>query len=358
MNAAPIEASDGRRVWIGGRARLCFAGTSLLGLAQHPEVLAASREALERCGLSAAAARSTSGNFAEHEALEHELAEFIGAPAALLFPDGWLADAAALAGLSQGDYAFLADAGAHASLTEPLRAAGSRPVAFDASADLPARGPRPRCVLTDGLYPSASRRARAAVLLGQLDDDERLLIDDSHGLGYLGPIGRGCAALDGCASDPRVRITGSLAKQLGATGGFAAGPVEWVEGLRSGAYEVLGTTPIPPAVAAGARAALGLLGREPERLERLRTRDREWGEWREAWGLAPAAEPVPVLAFPIDDPDRGRRVADRLLERDLFAPFMQYGGEPGVLRVAVSALHTDEDLARLRAALEELLPPD
>jgi hypothetical protein len=73
--------------------------------------------------------------------------------------------------------------------------------------------------------------------------------------------------------------------------------------------------------------------------------------------LAPAAEPVPVLALPIVEPERGRRVAAELLERDLFAPFMQYGGEPGALRVAVSALHADEDLGRLRAALEELLPP-
>lgn len=357
MNAAPIEASDGRQVWIGGRPRLCFAGTSLLGFAQHPEVLAASREALERCGLSATAARATSGNFAEHEALETELANFVGAPAALLFPDGWLADAAALRELRGGRFEFVVDREAHASLTDPLGAEFTARLAFASGETLPARSARPRCALTDGLYPSATRRAQASALLAQLDADELLLIDDSHGLGYLGPEGRGCAALDHCASDPRVRITGSLAKQLGATGGFAAGPIEWIEGLRERSLEFLGTTPIPPAVAAGARAALGLLQREPERLERLRARAAELGAWRRAWGLAPAIEPVPVLALPIAEPARGRRIAGELLERDLFVPFMQYGGEPGALRVAVSALHTDEDLARLRAALEELLPP-
>jgi 8-amino-7-oxononanoate synthase len=357
LNAVPIEASDGRRVWIAGRPRLCFAGTSLLGLAQHPEVLAAAREALERCGLSATAARATSGNFAEHEALEHELAAFLGAPAALLFPDGWLADAAVLGDLSRGPFEFAAHAGAHASLTEPLRAAGREVAGFGAHAALPARGSRPRCVVADGLYPSAARRAAPAKWLAALDPDEVLLIDDSHGLGYLGPLGRGCAALDGCADDPRVRLTGSLAKQLGATGGFAAGPRAWIEGLRDRAPQVRGTTPIPPAVAAGARAALRLLVREPERLERLRARAAQLDEWRVAWGLARATEPVPVLALPIADAERGRRVAAELLKSDLFAPYMQYGDEPGALRVAISALHTDEDVDLLRAALEELLPP-
>lgn len=357
MNAAPIEASDGRRVWIDGRPRLCFAGTSLLGLAQDPDVLAASREALERCGLSATAARATSGNFAEHEALEAELAAFLGAPAALLLPDGWLADAAALRELRGRGFDFVADREAHASLTDPLGAEVAALQTFASDDPLPARRERPRCVLTDGLYPSASRRAQARALLAELDADELLLIDDSHGLGYLGPEGRGCAALDGCAGDPRVRITGSLAKQLGATGGFAAGPREWIERLQEQALEVLGTTPIPPAVAAGARAALALLQRDPARLANLRARAAELGTWRPTWGLAPATEPVPVLALPIAEPERGRRVAAELLERDLFVPFMQYGGDPGALRVAVSALHTDEDLARLRAALEELLPP-
>lgn len=357
MNAAPIEASDGRQVWIGGRPRLCFAGTSLLGLAQHPEVLAASREALERCGLSATAARATSGNFAEHEALEAELAAFLGTPGALLFPDGWLADAAALRDLRGGAFDFVADRDAHASLIDPLGAESRALQTFENQRPLPARRDRPRCVLTDGLYPSATRRAQAGVLLAQLDADEVLLIDDSHGLGYLGPEGRGCAALDSCAKDPRVRITGSLAKQVGASGGFAAGPRAWIERLREQALEALGTTPIPPSVAAGARAALGLLQRDPERLDSLRARAAELGDWRRAWGLAPAAEAVPVLALPIADSERGRRIAAGLLDLDLFVPFMQYGGDPGALRVAVSALHTNEDLARLRAALEKLLPP-
>ncbi|MCB9915270.1 MAG: pyridoxal phosphate-dependent aminotransferase family protein [Planctomycetes bacterium] len=275
----PATAASATRLVRGGRTLLSFAGTGYLGLAHHPAVLDAAREALARCGLSAGAARGTTGTFDEHEALEEELARFLGVEAVALAPDGWLADAAALEALAPEVDALLLDVDAHAALRAAARLVDLprhdyAPHALDeARAWLDARGAHRPALLCDGVHPMAQRVAELPLLLELVGSRGALVVDDSHGLGVLGAHGRGTVEAF-ALRDARLVVTGSLAKALGAGGGFVAGDAELVARVRTSSAAYNTTTPVPPAVAAGARAALRVLADDPARLERLRANAR------------------------------------------------------------------------------------
>ncbi len=339
-----------------GRTFLSFAGTGYLGLAHHPEVVEAAREALSTCGLSAGASRETSGSFVQHEQLEEGLARFLGVEAALVTPSGWLANGALLASPPEPRLAFV-DAEAHPSLTASAGQGGAEVMTYEATDLAPVRQRLSDAVgeavalCTDGLFPMAQRVADVPGLLELLPGDGLLVLDDSHGIGVLGEGGRGTARQLG-VTDARVAITGSLAKALGAAGGLVAGSAALVERVRAGGDSYAGTTPIPPAVAAGACAALGVLEREPARHGRLLENARRLGELGVRLGRARHPLPIPVLAVPVPDEDRGRGLQAALEDAGLFVPWTRYGGGGGDLRIAVTSEHGAEEIERLAAVLE------
>lgn len=360
MPARRVEAATATTLTLGGRELLSFAGTGYLGLAHHPEVLEAVREALGRCGLSAGASRVTSGSFEEHEALEERLARFLGVEAALLTTDGWLADEAVLEAQAGELGAVLLDRNAHDSLRVAARLTGAATHEFDpadlgdADAFLAGHPGARVAVLTDGVFPMRQRIADLPSLLGRAGEDGLLLVDDSHALGMLGDGGRGSASQHGL-DDPRLLTAGSLAKSLGASGGFVAGSASRVGRVRERAEAYAGTTPVPPAVAAGALAALTVLEREPQRHARLLENARALGELGRAFGRTPNPVPIPVLAVPVPDAARGAALERGLAEAGIFAPWTTYGGGAGDLRLAVTSEHTPQHLDRLRAVLETAL---
>lgn len=360
MSVRCAEAATATTLTVGGQELLSFAGTGYLGLAHHPEVLDAVRETLGRCGLSAGASRVTSGSFVEHEALEEQLGRFLGVEAALVTTDGWLADEAVLEAHAGELDAILVDRNAHDSLRVAARLAGAPVEEYDA-AELAAadafldQNPGGRvAVLTDGVFPMRQRVADLPELLGRAGEDGLLLVDDSHALGMLGTGGRGSASQHGL-QDRRLVTAGSLAKSLGASGGFIAGSAAAVERIRARAEAYASTTPVPPAVAAGARAALGVLEREPERHARLVANARALGELGRSLGRVPGPIPIPVLAVPVPDAGRGAALERAFTAAGIFVPWITYGGGAGDLRVAVTSEHTPEHLDRLRTALEAAL---
>lgn len=354
-----IDASTATTLRVNGQDLLSFAGTNLLGLAHHPRVIAAAQACLARTGLSAAASRSTSGNFAEHENLEEALAEFLGLEAAVLLPSGWLANEAVMEAYGDELDTILVDADAHASLW--VSTALTRAQVIDCGASDLSRahalmdryGDQHLAYLTDGLFPMQRRVAPLAHFLGLLPRKAIMLVDDSHGLGFLGSGGRG--SLNGAGlNDPRLIVTASLAKALGAGGGFIASSRGTIERIRRRAESFLGTTPIPPAVAAGASAALEILEQEPERVRRLRAHAARLIPLGQRLGIADTKGSGPVLALPVANQSRGRRLENELAKEGLFIPWAEYGGGPGALRVAVSSEHTSKDLDRLEEVLERV----
>ncbi|MEM7516840.1 MAG: aminotransferase class I/II-fold pyridoxal phosphate-dependent enzyme, partial [Planctomycetota bacterium] len=310
-------------------------------------VLAAASASLGRDGVSAGASRTTSGTHGEHASLEAELALFLGTEACAILPDGALADLAAVRAavraIGTESLRCAIDADAHPALVDAFLACSLEATSFAGAAPSESS----TLILTDGVYPMDGRAADLDALLGALPADEGLLlVDDSHGLGVLGDSGRGIG--EGRV-EPRLLLTGSLSKALGCGGGYVAGSARLVElARRSTAY--VGTTPIPPAVAAGCRAALRDLCTEPcQRLRRMRSRADELAAISIRLGAAPSSFRFPVRSIPVATREEGERLQQRLVECGLFVPFVHYPGSPaeGAFRLAVNADHSSADLDRL-----------
>lgn len=365
MPAPAFQASDATTVTLAnGRVVVSFGGCNYLGLASHPAVVEAVRRGLDVFGLSATASRETTGNAAPHESLEQELADFLRTERALLVPDGYIANIAAcqsVAGL--GTSVALIDERGHASLADAARTAGLRIVRFEhACPDSLARAlrearPAAAVVMTDGVFTADGELAPVADLLCEIGGEDWLLIDDCHGLGTVGPGGRGSAAATGLA-DPRVVVTSSLAKGLGGAGGIVAGSGSFVTHChRSSGY--ICTTPIAPALAEGTRAALRVLQQQPDRLDALHANASRLRTGLRRLGLLTDSDErtTPIAAFTIGDSPTMQRLASGLLVDGFRVPLIRYPGGPAeaYFRLSVNAEHTPQQIDGLLSAFESRL---
>ncbi|WP_088979634.1 8-amino-7-oxononanoate synthase [Micromonospora coxensis] len=242
-----------------------LAGNDYLGLATHPEVTAAAARALSAYGLGATGSRLVRGSTDVHHALEDALADWLAVDRALVFSSGYLANLAAVRGLTQPRTLLVSDAHNHASLIDGCRISGAETVVtahadVDAVAAALAAAPgRPAVVVTESVFSVDGDLAPLADLHAVARrHGAPLLVDDAHALGVTGPGGAGGVAAAGLAGEPDVVVTATLSKALGGAGGVVAGPAEFVRHLvETGRTFIFDTAP-PPAVAAGVHAAVAL----------------------------------------------------------------------------------------------------
>lgn len=365
-----VTGNRGIEVEWQGRTWLSFGGCNYLGLAQHPSVVAAAHAALDRYGLSTAASRHTTGNTAEHEALEDELADFLSAPALALLPDGCTANMAAAQALApRVDYA-LVDEHAHPTISDALRMAGIPQERFphtDAeacAARLRARctkGPVRALIATDSVFAATGHVAPLRALVAALGPDDWVLADDCHGVGVLGPSGRGMATELGLAH-ARLVTTSSLGKGMGCGGGFVAGDAALVRDVVATSTFVC-TTPMSPMAAAAGRAAVRLLRNEPQHVAHLGENARRLHEVVDAIGsptlrvckdvqTLSIARRVPIRAVGLPAATT-QRVHDALRRHGILVPRSRYPGGPETVyfRFATSSLHNEHDFVRLMSAI-------
>jgi 8-amino-7-oxononanoate synthase len=248
-----------------------LAGNDYLGLARHPEVIEAAVKAVRAYGLGATGSRLVRGSTRAHDDLETGLADWLGTQTALVYSSGYLANVGAVRALARPGTLIVSDAYNHASLVDGCRMAkaghdGVRTVVSphaDVAAvrDILAAHPgRPALVITESVFSVdgdlAPLRALHAVCR---EHGALLLVDDAHGVGVLGPRGAGGVAAAGLAGEPDVVLTATLSKAFGAAGGVVAGPAELRRHLVDTGRTFIYDTALPPAVAAGAHAALGVL---------------------------------------------------------------------------------------------------
>ncbi|GAA2603311.1 8-amino-7-oxononanoate synthase [Dactylosporangium fulvum] len=251
-----------------------LAGNDYLGLSRHPEVLAAASRALAEFGLGATGSRLVRGSTEMHRALEDGLAGLLGAETALVYSSGYLANLGAVRALVRGGTLVVSDAHNHASIVDGCRLACAGKAAREGAATvvaphadpdavrgiLAAHPGRPAVVVTESIFSVDGDLAPLAELYevtrahGAL-----LLVDDAHALGVLGPRGAGGVAAAGLSGRPDVVVTATLSKSLGAAGGVVAGPRQLHRQLVDTGRTFIYDTALPPAVAAGVVAALGLL---------------------------------------------------------------------------------------------------
>lgn len=354
MPRLAIEASSATRVVLEGRELVYFGGCGYLGLAHHPRVLAAVSEGAQRFGLSAGASRETTGNCVAYDQLERELARRIGAPEALLAPEGYTANFVAAQALARERRVALIDAQSHPSLADAAYAARMEVHlwphgALDQLERLLAEHGERALVMSDGVFPSRGEIApvrELARLAGAVE--AALLIDDCHGTGVVGAGGRGSLEHAGVRDD-HVVLTSTLSKALGCYGGFVAGAARLIAVAREHSQAYVGSTPPPPALAHAALTALELAYDEPARLARLRRNCALVREGFQALALPIPREELPVFAFALHDADSMSTLHEQLRRAGLFAPHVRYLGSPqgGNFRIVVNAEHSDEDLQRL-----------
>jgi 8-amino-7-oxononanoate synthase len=271
----------------GGDPLIDLAGNDYLGLSRHPDVLAAAARALADYGLGATGSRLVRGSTEIHRDLEAGLADLLGVGSALVYSSGYLANLGAVRALVRRGTLVVSDAHNHASIVDGCRLACAGRAAREgaetvvaahadpgAVRDILARHPgRPAVVVTESVFSVDGDLAPLAELHAVArEHGALLLVDEAHALGVIGPRGAGGVAAAGLSGRPGVVVTATLSKSFGATGGVIAGPAQLERQLVDTGRTFIFDTALPPALAAGALAALGLIAAGDALREELHAR--------------------------------------------------------------------------------------
>lgn len=363
-----MESPPGPEILLGGTRHLYFGGTAYHALQGHPAVVAAAKAALDVLGMGPATGGTWPvGPGPAQRRLEAKAALFFATEDAVCFASGYLASPVGVAGLSDRIHRVFVDETAHYSVLDGARLSG-RPVTTFAHRDPEdlerrladeLRRDEVPLVATDGVFPTRGELAPIPDYVELLEPRNGLLwIDDAHGVGVLGPHGRGTLDHYGVTSE-RCFFSGSLAKALGGHGGVIPGTRELCGHLRGTSAILRGASGISAPAAAAAAEGMDILLREPERRERLRESSRVLRRRLRQLGLEVSDSPHPVAAFSLGSEEMNVQVQRELMERGIVVPYSKYvgAGEDGVLRVVLFSTHTIEQVTRLTDALREIVPP-
>ena len=351
-----IESAPGARVRLGGREVLLLCSNDYLGLAEDPRVRTAAAEAAERWGAGAGSSRLVAGNMVPHAELEAELAAFKGSEACVLFGSGFLANTGVIAALAGRGEVVVSDALNHASIVDGCRLAGAETVVY-AHADLDAlaevleqAGDRPATVVTDSVF---SMDGEPAPLAGIVElarrHGARVIVDEAHATGVVGPGGRGLVAALGLEGEVDV-VVGTLSKALGSYGAFACCDSVTASLLINRARTLIFSTALPPPSVGAAREALRIVREEPSVVERLRANARVLRDELAAQGFAVKEGEVPIVPLVVGDPHAAMALCEAALAEGVFAQAIRPPTVPdGTSRLRLVAM-ASHDAAELRDA--------
>ncbi|HWG25945.1 8-amino-7-oxononanoate synthase [Actinospica sp.] len=346
-----------------------LAGNDYLGLSTHPEVRAAAAEAVWAWGAGSTASRLVTGTTAEHTGFERELAEFLGAEAALVFSSGYLANVGVVTALAGPEDLLVSDALNHASVIDACRLSGARrivvehcsPLAVERALAGTSISYRRAFVLTESVF-SVDGDVAPLAELAEVCRRHRavLLVDEAHGVGVHGEGGRGGAHAAGLAGAQDVVLTVTLSKSFGTQGGAVVGPQEVIDHLIDAARPFIFDTALAPSCAAAARAALRILRREPELADRVQRNAARLHKIAEEAGLPATAPSGAVTSVILGDPDSTVAAAEQCAEHGVrvgcFRPPSVPDGRSR-LRLTARADLTEEDFARVSEALRGIPKP-
>lgn len=357
---------------VAGRGLLSFCSNDYLGLANHPQVRAAFKDAVDRYGLGSGGSHLVTGHSRAHQALEEELADFMGRDRALVFSTGYMANTGIINALMDTGGLVLQDSLNHASLLDGgwlSKADSKRYPHCDMSAleaMLSASKANRHLIVSDGVFSMDGDLAPLPELVriaGQ--HGAWLMIDDAHGIGCLGANGRGIVeafgGVDGSGqpmtqSDLPVLI-GTLGKAFGSSGAFVVGDQALIEYLIQFARPYIYSTAMPPAVAEATRTSLRILRNEPWRRTRLQELVDTFRRRVADLGLPLLESTSPIQALILGDVEKALRASSILAKEGIHVSAIRPPTVPvgtSRLRITFSAAHTDAHLDRLINALERV----
>jgi 8-amino-7-oxononanoate synthase len=360
-----LRPLDPVRVHDGQRELLNFSSNDYLGLAGHSDLLEAARSALTDSGAGSGASALVSGYRPEHQRLERDLAEFLQREAVLLFSSGYLANLAVATSLAGRGDRIVQDRLCHASLIDAARLSGAQLLRYQhADIDslqrqLGTDSAEKTLLVTDGVFSMDGDIAPLADLSSQAAAARAwLVVDDAHGVGVLGPEGRGSVARAGLDPVQVPVLVGTLGKAFGSAGAFVAGSSALIEHLVNEARSYLFTTAMPAAVAAGAHAALQRVRRDEWRREKLTGLIAQFRQGAAQRGVPVIPSATPIQPIPVGTAEAALALADRLRERGFLAVAIRPPTVPAGssrLRITLSAAHSGEQVEQLLEAIEACL---
>ncbi len=360
-----VSGPQGPRVLLDGRPVLLLCSNNYLGLADHPRVREAAAEAAMRYGAGAGSSRLVSGTMRIHRRLEERLAEFKGSETALLFGSGYLANTGVVAALARPGEVVFSDALNHASIVDGCRLAGAETFVYE-HGDLEhlawglgeAEG-RGSLIVTDGVF---SMDGDVAPLEGIVElareHDARVMVDDAHGLGTVGPEGRGAVAAAGLEDEIDV-LVGTLGKALGSYGAYVCCTRSMAKLLINTARTLIFSTAPPPPSVAAAMAALELVRDQPRLVEKLQRNGRVLREALAGAGVLAPPGQTPIVPVVVGNAEAAVAASERALERGVFAQAIRPPTVPegsSRLRLTVMASHTKTELREAARTIAAAVP--
>jgi glycine C-acetyltransferase/8-amino-7-oxononanoate synthase len=355
---------QGPRVLLDGKPVLLLCSNNYLGLADHPRVREAAADAAMRWGVGAGGSRLVSGNMTCHRRLEEQLARFKGYQSALLFGSGYLANSGIVAALAGEGEVVFSDELNHASIVDGCRLARAETFVYDhcdidhLEWGLQQAGGRGALIVTDSVFSMDGDIAPLPELVELAEHyDVRVMVDEAHATGCLGPGGRGAVADAGLEDEVDV-LVGTLGKALGSYGAYACCDRDMAEFLVNRARTLIFSTALPPPAVAGAMAALELLIEQPDRADKLQRNGTLLRDALAAEGVPAGESETQIVPLVVGDAAEAMNACELALERGVFAQAIRPPTVPqgtSRLRLAVMASHTEAELRRAASVLASAL---
>jgi glycine C-acetyltransferase len=359
-----VENDQGPTLMLDGREVINFSSNNYLGIANHPALAAAAKEAIDRYGCGSGASRLISGNMTLHEELETKLATFKGTEAALVFNSGFQANTGILSTLTGEGDAIFSDALNHASIIDGCRLSRAKSIVY-------AHGDLDQLESALKLEVNAGRKLIVTETIFSMDGDEAplgrivelaekygamVMVDEAHATGIFGSTGAGIVAKLGLGERVAVQM-GTLGKALGGFGAYVAGSRALRELLINRCRSFIFTTSLPPAIMAMAMAAIDLVQQEPERREALWNNCRILQAGLRELDFSLGSGESPILPLVIGDAGKCMQFSERLLEKGVFAQGIRPPTVPPAtsrLRITLMATHTRAHIDRAVEAFRQV----
>lgn len=360
-----MESAPGPETVINGKKVLYFAGTGYYALHGHPEVIQAGVDAYRKYGTHSATTRSGFGNNPVLLEVERKVADYFGTEDAVYFVSGYFDNLILAQGLTNDYDVIFIDETSHFSIRDGVAAARKPVFTFrhrdpeDLAVQLKKNlkpGERP-LLMSDGVFPTFGVIAPVPEYVKVLEPYGGLIaLDDSHGVGVLGPNGRGTCDHYGLRSD-RLYFAGTLSKAFGGHGGIIPGSKKLIQYIRQNLGVYSGSSPTPTPVAASSAKGIDLVKGHPEWREKLRRNTAMAKSGIRKLGFDVNDNPMPIVTWMLKSADEMKKVQKELMDRGVAVAYLRYVGAPsgGVLRATIFSAHTEAQIQRLLDELKRVV---